>query len=487
VTPPLPHDDSDSLIPDALDAAEVSGARNPRRTTSEIVALTWPVILGQLMANTVPLVDVLMLGRLGTTTLAAVGYAAQFLLLVQASLLAVGAACVALMARSLGARDPARARRAFAACIRLALMLTFVLAAITLAFPRELLHLLAVNDEVVHLAVPYFRLTLSSVPLMALSLGYEHAFRAAKDTFTPMLIAGFASLTKIGLNWLFIFGNWGVPELGLPGAGIATILSQVAAVTWFLLAARRHRNSALHLRLRDLRVPAPMRREALALAMPAVGERFVMTAAMLIYFRFLSGYGVEAVAAYNVGVRILAFTWIPGLGLSVAAATLVGHALGAGDGELARRSGWLATRIGFVISMVLAALFIALRNQMAALFTDDPGVIAALDPFILLLGIGLPFLVVHFTLAGALRGAGDTLTPLKSAVLGNWVFRVPLGYLCAYLGLPLFWVWAIMVIDHVSRAIWLGWSFFNWDWQARVGPGLDEEDTDAEVSAARAS
>jgi Na+-driven multidrug efflux pump len=128
-----------------------------------------------------------------------------------------------------------------------------------------------------------------------------------------------------------------------------------------------------------------------------------------------------------------------------------------------------------VISAVLGTLFIVLRIPMANLFTHDPAVIAALDPFILLLGIGLPFLVVTFTLAGALRGAGDTLTPLKAAILGNWIFRVPLGYLFAsVLGLPLIWVWSIMVIDHLSRAIWLSWSFHTSDWQARVGPSLDD-------------
>jgi putative MATE family efflux protein len=474
VSPPFSSDEPDSLIPEALDTAELGGARNPQRTASEIIALTWPVILGQVMANAVPLIDVLMLGRLGTLTLAAVGYAAQFLMLVQASLIAIGAACVALMARALGGRDVERARRAFAACLRVALVLTVVLASIALLLPRQLLHMLDVKESVVHLAVPYFRLTMTAVPLMAISLGYEHGFRAAKDTLVPMLIAGCVSLLKITFNWLFIFGNLGCPKLGLEGAGVATILSQAVAVALFLIAARRHRNPALHLKLRDLDVPPETRREAVALAMPAVGERFVMTAAMLMYFRFLGRYGVEAVAAYNVGVRILAFTWIPGLGLSVAAATLVGHALGAGDAPLARRSGWLAARIGFLISLVLGAVFISLRVSMARLFTEDAAVIAALDPFILLLGLGMPFLVVTFTLAGALRGAGDTLTPLKAATLGSWLVRVPLGYLFAtVLGLPLFWVWTIMIADHLTRAVWLCWAFYSSDWQSRVGASLD--------------
>jgi Na+-driven multidrug efflux pump len=201
-----------------------------------------------------------------------------------------------------------------------------------------------------------------------------------------------------------------------------------------------------------------------------VVERFAMNAATLVYFRFLGGYGVEAVAAYNVGVRILAFTWIPGLGLSVAAATLVGNALGAGDAASARRSGALSARIGALIAITLALFFILFRVPLAKLFTQDPGVVADLDPFIIMLGLGLPFLVTHFTLAGALRGAGDTLTPLWAAAIGNWVFRVPLGYLSAQvLHLSLAWVWSIMLIDHVSRAVWLSHAFRHGDWHLRLG------------------
>jgi MATE family multidrug resistance protein len=88
---------------------------------------------------------------------------------------------------------------------------------------------------------------------------------------------------------------------------------------------------------------------------------------------------VSAIAAYNVGVRILAFTSIPGLGLSVAAATLVAYALGAGDPESARRSGWQATRVGLVIAAVLGVLFIALRMHLARAFTDDAAVVRDLD------------------------------------------------------------------------------------------------------------
>lgn len=474
-----------SVQPPAPAARHSTAPHGHRSQTRTIVSLTWPVVVGQVLANIVPIIDLLMLGKYGTLTLAAVGYAAQFLMLTQATLIALGAACVAMMARAIGARSPELARRAFAANLWLALAVTGTTLLLTWVFPEELLHLLAVNDAVTHLAVPYLRLTLTAAPLMAIALTFESAFRATRDTFRPMLIVSLVAIIKIVSNLFLLTGHFGLPQLGLTGAGISTLISQLAGSVLFIGASRAHKHSAVRLRARDLLVPAAVLREAFALAWPAVIERFVMNAATLVYFRFLGSYGVHAVAAYNVGIRILAFTWIPGMGLSVAAATLVGQALGAGDAELARRAGRTAQRLAAVIAISLGTLFIAFRVPIARLFTQDPAVVDALDPFILQLGLGLPFLVSHFTLAGALRGAGDTLTPLWAAAVGNWVFRVPLGYLLAQrLHLGLFWIWSIMIADHVTRAVWLGLAFKYGRWHQRLGASRNARSSDTPVADA---
>ena len=153
------------------------------------------------------------------------------------------------------------------------------------------------------------------------------------------------------------------------------------------------------------------------------------------------------------------------MGISIAASTLVGQALGAGDVRLAARAGWRSARLSLLVSLVLFVVFALLRTTLAEGFTDDADVIAALEPFMLLLGIAQPFLGVHFTLAGALRGAGDTVTPLWSATLGNWVFRVPLALLVAKVfHADVVWVWGTVVFDHVTRAIWLTWAFRRERW-----------------------
>jgi len=447
-----------------------------RRTDRDILRLAWPAIVSQVLASAVSLIDIGMLGRLGTDALAAVGYTSQFFQLAQAALLALSVACVALMARALGAGEPERARGALAASLVLALGSAAAICVVSIVFPAFLLGALNADPAVIERAVPYFRLTLGSTLLLAVTLTIESAFRSARNTTMPLLIAGVVTVVKLGLNWLLIFGTFGFPRLDLVGAGIATLLSQLVGVLLFIAAASRRdrpESEAVRLRRADFAKVREGLPETVRVSWPALGERVLLNGALLIYFWVLSDYGPVAIAAYTVGVRLLSFSWIPGVGISIAASTLVGQALGAGDVRLAARAGWRSARLSLLVSLVLFVVFALLRKTLAEGFTDDAEVIAALEPFMLLLGIAQPFLGVHFTLAGALRGAGDTVTPLWSATLGNWVFRVPLAMLVAKVfHADVVWVWGTLVFDHVTRAIWLAWAFRRERWALNLGAGL---------------
>ena len=172
------------------------------------------------------------------------------------------------------------------------------------------------------------------------------------------------------------------------------------------------------------------------------------------------------IAAYTVGIRILSFSWIPGTGLAIATATLVGQALGAGNPGAATRVGWRATRLALMVSVPLGGVCAWAREPLARMFTNDASLIAELAPFLLCLAIAQPFLQAHFTLGGAHRGAGDTWTPLLAASVGNWVLRVPLAAVFAYgFDADVIWVWYALVFDHLARTVWLMWSFRRGAWR----------------------
>jgi Na+-driven multidrug efflux pump len=191
-----------------------------------------------------------------------------------------------------------------------------------------------------------------------------------------------------------------------------------------------------------------------------VGERLANTLALLAYFKVLSGYGSVAIATYTVGIRLLAFTWIPGVALGTAAATLVGQSLGAKRPETAVRAGWRATGLALGVAVVLGGACALMPVALASLFTDDADLVAELVPFLIVMALAQPFLQSHFTLGGAHRGAGDTFTPFVAAALGNWALRVPLAfYFARSLEAPVVWIWLIILGDHAIRAAWLGVSY----------------------------
>lgn len=440
-----------------------------RRTDREIWTLAWPVILSQVLASAVSLIDIAMLGRLGPNALAAVGYVTQFFWLSHAVLMAVGVAGVALMARALGAGDAARARAALAGCLAVALAVSALIAGVVLSAPRPILGLLNATPEVIETALPYLQLMMFSTLLFAVSITLESGFRAARDTRTPLWIALVVTAVKTGLNAMLIFGLAGLPQWGLVGAGVATLAAQGVAITLLLAASRRAAvRPALALGVRDLgRARADLGQVA-RIAAPAIAERVVLNIALMDYFAMLGHYGPSALAAYTVGVRMMSFSWIPGIGFSAAAATLVGHALGARDPHGATRAGWRAVRFSLGVSVVLGVVFALARGPIARLFTDDPGVLEALGPFMLTLALSQPLLGMHFTLSGALRGAGDTMTPLLAAAIGNWAFRVPIAFAITRLEMPVVWMWLALVVDHVARATWVAWAFARGRWRERA-------------------
>ena len=438
-------------------------------TGREIWRLALPIMMSQVLVTAVGVIDIAMVGRLGAREVAAVGYATQLYFMSQSALFAVGFACVALMARAIGAGDPARARAALAASLAVALATASVVAVTILVAPRAVLGMLNAEPDVIELTVPYMQLLFASSMLLAVSLTLEHGLRACRDTRTPMRVSVIVTVAKIVLNFVLMFGFAGIPGFGVVGAGLATLLSQILAIVLFAGVLRRQpAGSPMALGREDIRRGAGLLGDVVRVAMPGVGERVVLNLALLGYFATLSSYGTVAIAAYTIGVRVMAFSWIPGTGFGAAAATLVGHALGAGKPDLAESTGWLAARIALFVAAVLGFVGGVAREPLARMFTSDEATIEVLGPFMLVLAFAQPMMQVHFTLGGAFRGAGDTWTPLVGAAIGNWGFRVPLAAIAAAWHLPLVWLWTVLVFDHVARMVLLAWEFRRGAWKTRA-------------------
>lgn len=444
----------------------------------EILRLAWPVMMATGAVTMAGIIDRAMVGRLGddvggaAVPLAAVGIATQFFFLVQSSLFAIGLACVALMARAIGAREPRQAQLAFGASIQVGVGISIGLSVpIAIAAPWAFAFL--GQDEVVtQTALPYLNLVLGSAVLMAVALVIESAFRANRQMQLPMRVAIVVMVCKLVLNALLIFGYAGFPRLELFGAGLATLISQLIGLAMLALALRPFdETSPLGVRWRDVVAVNRRSREVVRLAIPGIAERLVMNTAMLSYIWVLGQYyGTLSVAAYTVGIPLLAFTWIPGQAYSQSCATLIGQALGAGEPDEAERIGWQSAALAIATATVLGLGVAVWRYELAGLLTDDIAVITALGPFMLALALAQPLLQLQFTLGGAHRGAGDTTTPLIAACVGNWVFRVPLAFGFAMIvESDVSWIWYALIFDHLARSAVLVFTFKQGKWKTKLG------------------
>jgi putative MATE family efflux protein len=435
--------------------------------------MAWPAMLSFVVVNVVDVIDVGLVGRLGRQTVAAWGYATQCVNLIETLVVSVGVGAVALVARAAGAHQPQRARRMLAGSMLVAQSVTALGFLLTVLVPRPLLRLLDAAPDVIEIAVPYFRLSAGAMLLFGVAYMFESGLRAHKNTRGPMLVAIAVMGVKTVLSIVLIFGLFGLPRLELVGAGIATMSAHAVGLALLAIVSRLAAREGLSVTFgwTDVRSMGESAFEVLLVALPSMGERLIMSLALLTYFKILSSYGSAAIAAYAIGVRLLSLSWVPGLGFGAAASAFVGQALGAGDSVQARRIGFRSVGQALVLMCALSVAFLFLRTPLARAFTSDGRVAEDLAPFMMMLAFAQPFMGAHFALGGVLRGAGDTVTPLIGAAIGNWCFRVPLAWLFARaFGAHLVWVWAALIGDHVARLLVNGSVFLRGRWATRTGP-----------------
>ena len=430
-----------------------------------IWTLAWPVILTFLLESLVGVIDTLMVGRLGAGAVAAVGVGAQVLSAVSVAMTAVGTGTLALVARHIGAGERAEAEEVLRQSVLAAWGLSVLVVLPVVAFAEPLVAAFGVEPRVVRDGAAFVRWVMPSIPQAAVLFVIGSALRAAGDTRTPLLIGVGVNVLNVIGNYGLIFGRFGLPALGVRGSALATTcaFSAGAVVGLVLLLGQR---VALRLTLRRVRIHVPIVRRVFAVGYPAAAEQLLMQLGFFLYLAFAARYGTSAVAAYFIGVRILALSFLPGFGFAAAAAALVGQSLGGNDPRRAEASGWEATRLAvYLMSACGGVLFVAAR-PIAALFVDDPTVVEHTVSFIRTLAAAQPLMAIDFTLGGALRGAGDTRWPLVSVFVGFYGCRLAFAYVAAFvLHLSLAWVWFALMGDYLARSALKTWRFRGGRWK----------------------
>lgn len=425
--------------------------------------LAWPTILTNLLYSVIGIISIKLIGSLGASAVASVTTGHRIFFALQAVLMAVSAGTTAMVARSWGAKDYEEAAKVTSVSLWIGNLVALVLTIPCYFFSEQIAGVFGLDEETTRQAGEFIRyLSLFNIAF-AVNMILSAALRAAGDTRTPLWIGVLTNIVNIGLLYVLVFGHFGLPAFGVPGAALANGISFLIAAL-ILLALWYGKKLKV-----DVGGPGSLSqrrvRQLVDIGYPAGVEQFVFQVGFILFLWLVAFYGTAPFAAYGIGVQILSISFVVGFGFSIAGATLVGQYLGAGDPAGATQQGWRATYFAIASMVFLSLVIFVFAEPIARFLIDDDEVVRLTVIFIYILGVAQPLMAIEFSLGGCLRGAGDTRYPLLTTMAGLIGVRVGLAAIFALLGLSVVWIFAALIGDYLVKALMLIARFRSGRWQ----------------------
>ncbi len=415
--------------------------------------LAWPVIAENLLQTLLGVVDMMMVSQLGAAAVAGVGAANQVIWVINSALGAVTVGTTVLIARSIGAGNPAQANRVLKQSVILALIIAVILGVLGYFYSDELIYLLGAEPDLAEAGAVYLRIIMEMGFFMIAMFVIGAALRGAGDTQTPMRVTAFINVVHVVIAYGLIFGHFGLPRLGVAGSAWAASLSRlVGTVIMTVVLLRGH----VPISLRDRGGWWPdlgLIRRLFHVGIPSMVEQLLLSGGMLLYGVLVIQMGTAIYAAQRITFQVISLSFMPGFGFAMAATTLVGQSLGAKNPERAQQAAWRATFSALAWMSAMGFLVALLGRPVMQLFSTDREIIEMGAAALVVLAFTQPFQAFGQVLAGALRGAGDTRYPMWVTTAGIWLVRLPLAYLFGpVLGLSLAVIYVSNVMDSIVRA-----------------------------------
>jgi len=416
--------------PAAAAAAAVAGQQETSAgILRPLAALAIPIVLANTIHTSHQLVNTFWVGRLGADAVAAVSVSFPVIFL----LISIGAglsiAGSILAAQYAGAGERAMVARVAGQTLGMTIVVALLLTAGGVAAAPALLELMQVAERVFDDALAYMRISFLGILWMFLFAMYQALMRAVGDTRRPLYVIAAAAVLNAILDPILIFG-WGpLPALGVAGAACATLITQAlcALIGLRLLFSARF---GLELEWRGSVPDWPLIRRIFRLGLPASLEQAMQALGIAAVTLLVTGFGTLALAAYGIGFRVLTFVIIPAFGISMAASTMVGHSIGAGDLARARRITRVSAWTGLLLLGSAGLLVAASAAAIVRFFVpQDPALVVAGAQTLRWMALSFGFSGVQLALAGTFRGAGDTLATMGLAAIGVWGVLLPIAWL----------------------------------------------------------
>ncbi|HHV30662.1 MATE family efflux transporter [Acetivibrio mesophilus] len=433
----------------------------------EVISLTWPAFIELVMSTMFGMIDMIMVGRLSPAAITAVGLTNQPFMLLLAIFSAVNVGTTTIVAWNIGAGNVKKANTVARQTIALNFIMGIIVGAVGVALAHHTVVFMGAEADTMKDATAYFQIVSAGLVFQAVNMGVTAALRGAGETSLPMLYNVGSNLFNVLGNYLLIFGKFGFPKLGVAGAAISTTVSRFIACVIGLYIVFFSKWSVISIKVRgSYRINFDIAKEVFSIGLPSALEQFVIQGGLMMFARTVSSLGTQIFAAHQIGLTICGLTFSPSMAFGVAGTTLVGQCLGANDEKRAQKYADIIHHMAIAVACLMGVVFILFSYPLACLYTDDMAVATMASVVLKIMALAQPGQSTQLSLAGVLRGAGDTMFPLYASAFGIWGFRVLVAYIfVSVFHWGLIGAWAALVLDQYTRAAIVYFRYISGKWK----------------------
>ncbi|KON89479.1 transporter [Sporosarcina globispora] len=435
--------------------------KNQKKLT--LFALTWPIFIEILLHMLMGNADTLMLSQYSDESVAAVGVSNQILSLVIVMFGFVATGTSILIAQNLGAKNNKTAAEISIVSLGANLVFGIILSILLFVLSKPMLRMMDLPEELLDQANSYLVIVggLSFVQALIMTIGA--IIRSYGFTRDVMYITiGMNILNVIG-NYLFIFGPFGFPVLGVEGVAVSTVVSRLIGFAAAVAVLLKRTEKALPFGML-FRFPKEHIRNLLKIGIPSAGEHLSYNGSQMVITIFIAALGTEALTAKVYAQNIMMFIFLFSVAISQGTQILIGHMVGGKDYEAAYKRCMKSLRLAIMISFGTAVLFSLFSKELMGIFTANPDIIKVGSVLILLTILLEPGRSFNLVVINSLRAAGDVKFPVYMGIMSMWGVSVTLSYLLGiHFGLGLAGIWIAFIADE-----WLRGLLMLWRWRSRI-------------------
>ena len=436
----------------------------------KVAVIAAPIALQQLVISSLNMVDVFMISSLSNESIAGVGGANKLYFMFNLFLFGMSSGSAILTAQYWGAKDYKSIKQVYGITLTFGMVISLIFGVLALLVPEWVMHFFSGDAGVIREGAAYLRWVGFSYFFNAVSFATVFTLRSTKEVKLPLLVSIVAIGLNTILNWVLIFGHFGLPALGVVGAAIATLLSRVLEMLILLIMCNR-RKLAPSGRLSEIfSYPLELVKKYIVIAGPAVVNEVVWSSGVTMYAVVFGKMGTEVMSAMTIYQTIEQMAFVLIIGLSNSAAIILGNTLGKGDLTKAYQEAIEFIKLGVAIALFLAVLVVLLAEVTVGLFPLTPTVhLYVVRSLYVMAAALLPRTLNTLTVVGILRSGGDTFFTALIDGLGVWVVAVPLAFITGlYFKWDIWFVVAAISMEEVVKVVLTLWRTFSKKWMRNL-------------------